>query len=107
MSARQTQHVADWISELGTLRTQFGGPAAERKAELLCLVSQNVPSDPKALIDLHELLLFIVAYPDNEAVLSATGTEGHVRNTRVVGVGGAMSSTGAARWDGVSVLRSK
>ena len=58
-------------SNLIAFRTRFGPEAATAKLDLLRQLPAHLPRQPKALLDLHEGLLFIAAYPDNAAVLAA------------------------------------
>jgi hypothetical protein len=57
------------LKQLGDLKETYGGGAAERKIDLLTVLS--VGSLPRAseVLGLHEILCFLRAYPDNREIL--------------------------------------
>ena len=59
---------------LERLRLQFGPLAAARKLALLQRLDHADMPSPAALSRLHEMLCFMRAYPDNEALLRSTCT---------------------------------
>jgi hypothetical protein len=60
------------LDQLDKLKTQFGLREAQRVQALLERVARLRVRDPETLIRLHELLLFVRAYPHNAAVLRLT-----------------------------------
>jgi hypothetical protein len=60
------------LDQLDKLRTQFGVREAQRVQALLERAARMRVRDPETLIRLHELLLFVRAYPHNAAVLRLT-----------------------------------
>lgn len=66
----QEQIVAT-LKELSALRDAFGKSAAVRKLELLGALEGSTLATPRQVSDLHDLLCYWRAYPDNEEVLVA------------------------------------
>ena len=66
MSTQALDHALD---QLDQLKTQFDSHAAQRTANILKRIARLRVDDPDSLIRLHELLLFIRAYPHNASVL--------------------------------------
>ena len=67
-----SQERADaWLHELQRLRTEFGTAAARRKLALLDGADRPTFADAAQLVEYHDVLLFIRAYPDTRAVAAA------------------------------------
>ena len=60
------------LDQLDKLKTQFGQKEPQRVQALLERATRMRVRDPETLIRLHELLLFVRAYPHNAAVLRLT-----------------------------------
>ena len=56
---------ADLIARLKALRTRYEPAATARKTALLARAAARHPARPAVLLAYHELLLFLVAYPDD------------------------------------------
>ena len=62
-----------WLSELEQRKTRFDPTSVKRVAELLRRLDRTVVDDTTSLIWLHEILLFIRAFPHGPAVFRQTG----------------------------------
>ena len=62
------------VLELHRLRTQFGPPASRRKLELLRRLAATTLSSPRQVLQLHECLCFLRAFPDDAALLMQVET---------------------------------
>ncbi len=62
MPRSTTQHLLDQLDEA---KRQFDPRGAKHTAQLLRRLEKQTIDDPEALIRLHEILLFIAAYPQN------------------------------------------
>ena len=71
------------LDQLEQLKTQFGPKEAQRVQTLLERVSRLTIRDAETLIRLHELLLFLRAYPHNPAVVRLTEAQLHTFAGRV------------------------
>ena len=56
------------ISQLVSLRIRFGKQAASEKVKLLNAIDLKAVKNKKALQNLYSVLLFLIAYPDNQTV---------------------------------------
>lgn len=56
------------ISQLFSIRNQYGKKSSTHKLDLLNAISRETFSSKKSLQSWHEILLFLLAYPDNRAV---------------------------------------
>jgi hypothetical protein len=63
------------VAELIDLRVSFNVSSARRKLGILNRLCSSRILDPKTLIDYHDILSFIRAYPDNRQILSLTDKE--------------------------------
>jgi hypothetical protein len=59
------------ISELFSIRTQYGKKFSRQKLKLLAAISNQKPTTKKELQTWYEILLFLLAYPDNRLVYMA------------------------------------
>jgi len=59
------------LRELGRVRARYGGGAAARKAALIQLLARTPLRSAAHLVRLHESLVFLCAYPDDDAVRAA------------------------------------
>jgi hypothetical protein len=71
------------LDQLEKLKTQFGPKEAQRVQALLERVSRIAIRDAETLIRLHELLLFLRAYPHSPAVVRLTEVQLHALARRV------------------------
>ena len=78
-----TQTLDHALNQLDQLKTQFGSQAAQRTANILKRIACLRADDPDSLIRLHELLLFIRAYPHNASVLRQSDAALRSISTRV------------------------
>ena len=78
-----TQTLDHALNQLDQLKTQFGSQAAQRTANILKRIACLQADDPDSLIRLHELLLFIRAYPHNASVLRQSDAALRSISTRV------------------------
>lgn len=86
------------LTHLERLKSEFGGGVAERKRELLdALAKVRLPS-AKAVRRLHEVLCFLRAHPDDEAVLArvASMLDGFDRRADLRRFRRALQDTGIA-----------
>ena len=58
-----------YLDQLDKLKTQFGAVPARKIASALTRLRRKNIDDPYSLIRLHELVLFLRAYPHNRAIL--------------------------------------
>jgi hypothetical protein len=72
VSSQTLEHALDRLDEL---KTQFGERQARQISSLLSRITRLKVDDADSLIRLHELLLFIRAYPHNPSVLKQTDAE--------------------------------
>src|SRR6266566_184212 len=56
------------LDQLNELRSRFGAREGRKVEQALSLVARQKPRDPETLIRLHEILLFVCAYPPNARV---------------------------------------
>lgn len=78
-----TQSLAHVLNQLDQLKTQFSPRTTRQVARLLKRLARLTIDDPDSLIRLHELLLFIRAYPHNSAVLSHSDAALRTMPTRI------------------------
>ncbi len=69
----ETFHLAE-MQDLHNLVRQFGEPEAENKTNRLIELLNKKPTNAESLIEYHEALLFILAYPDNQTILELAKT---------------------------------
>ena len=65
--ARRPMATGD-LDTLKALRSRFGDGAAGKKAAALGRLSLRPIDDPRVMLDYHELLLFMAAYPDSASI---------------------------------------
>lgn len=63
--------ISQLLNQLDELKLRFGAGAAARCASLLKRIKQQRLSDAAEFIRLHEILLFLRAYPQSPAIVSA------------------------------------
>lgn len=56
------------LNRLFLLRNQYGKKALAEKIHLLDLLNEKIPTGKKALLTYYDVLLFIIAYPDNKTI---------------------------------------
>lgn len=56
------------LNRLFLLRNQYGKKALAEKIHLLDLLNEKIPAGKKALLTYYDVLLFIIAYPDNKTI---------------------------------------
>ncbi len=56
------------LNRLFFLRNQYGKKALAEKIHLLDLLNEKIPTGKKALLAYYDVLLFIIAYPDNKTI---------------------------------------
>jgi hypothetical protein len=66
---------AETLDALRAIQDRFGGEYAAKKAALLQHCSTRALDDPPALIAYHDILLFLLAYPEDRALLALAGRE--------------------------------
>ena len=71
--SRHIPGVAGPLRQLGLVRSRYGPGAAATKLELLDAIPATRLRRPRDLIELHGHLLFLRAFPDDEAVRGAAG----------------------------------
>lgn len=64
--------VSKFLDHLDKLKLQFGPGAAAKCRRLLNRITEQRLTDAEELIRLHEILLFLRAYPQSPAIVSAT-----------------------------------
>jgi hypothetical protein len=67
---RSRPRPAALLAEAAALRLTFGAPAAARRRELFAALDRARLATAKQVAELHELLLFARAYPDDPALLA-------------------------------------
>src|SRR5215510_5992536 len=63
------------IVELRALANRIGGADSARKQELLRLAAHRAPPNADALVSYHDVLLFLLAYPENPRMRSIAARE--------------------------------
>ena len=76
-----TTHLLDQLDEV---KTQFAPAAARRLERLLARLSRKRLNDTDSLFRLHEILLFLRAYPQNASIVRATEKQLRDFSDRVV-----------------------
>ncbi|MGZ8557291.1 MAG: hypothetical protein ACXWWC_03115, partial [Chitinophagaceae bacterium] len=61
------------ISQLFSIRNQYGGKFSSQKLNLLNALSREKISSKKALQSYYDILLFLLAYPDNRSIYQSAG----------------------------------
>ncbi len=56
------------LSRLFLLRNQYGKKASSEKIHLLNCINEKIPTGKKALLAYYDVLLFLIAYPDNKTI---------------------------------------
>lgn len=56
------------LSRLFLLRNQYGKKASSEKIHLLDRINEKIPTGKKALLAYYDVLLFLIAYPDNKII---------------------------------------
>jgi hypothetical protein len=67
---RATDQTAKSLCLLHDLRSKFDKASAERKLRALTLLDSSRMLDPQQLLEYHDLLAFMRAYPDNPKILA-------------------------------------
>src|ERR1700693_2475424 len=62
---------AQKISQLFSIRNQYGAKFSSHKLNLLNLLGTEPVKSKKALESYHQTLLFLIAYPDNKLIYQA------------------------------------
>lgn len=71
------------LQQLGELKTQFDPISARRVEQVIARLSRCKVDDSESVIRLHELLLFVRAYPHNKTVLRLAESELRTYSARV------------------------
>jgi hypothetical protein len=74
MARRSRPRPAALLGELAALRLEFGAVAAERRLALLRALARARLASAAQVLELHELLLFARAYPDDAVLLAQVET---------------------------------
>ncbi|MBM3286421.1 MAG: hypothetical protein FJY88_03580 [Candidatus Eisenbacteria bacterium] len=85
-----------WLADLQDLKVRFGPAAARRKRTILQRAARASVEDPAALVEYHEALCFIRAFPDDRSVLEAAGNELRLFARRVAPMKDDLVDTGIA-----------
>jgi hypothetical protein len=93
VSVPNARSLPDAVAELRACANRFGREPAARKAALLRECGGFALTDPKALLGLHDCLLFLLAYPESAGLLAAARRE----LERVAGAARVMIEGGPAR----------
>jgi hypothetical protein len=64
--------ISELLNQLDELKIQFGSSAADGCARLLKRIRKQLFTGPEELIRLHEILLFLRAYPQSPTIVFAT-----------------------------------
>jgi len=83
----------DILSALRAVANRFGGDAAARKRDLLQRASATASMDARNWLAYHDVLLFLLAYPENAALRAAAARE----LVRVAAALAAIDAGGPAR----------
>jgi hypothetical protein len=81
------------VAALRKVANRFTGPEGARKRELFAAASGRTPGDAEVLLAWHDVLLFLLAYPESPAMHAAAGRE----LVRVAAQARAIDAAGRAR----------
>lgn len=79
------------LKELSDAKHQFGRAAAAKTAEMLVAAKSLKFTDPKSLLDFHDTLLFLRAFPQSARIVEQSeallrSIEAQVRQLQAIGV---------------------